>query len=209
MSHTTATVAAMPRERLGTRYARRLRDAGRMPAVIYGHGEAPVAISVDEKEILKLLHQGSHVVEVSIEGGGTETCLVKDLQFGYLGDNVIHIDFARVNLQEKVTVRVTIEFVGEPVLAAGTLLTHDHSELALTCRVVDIPDSIRIDLTSFTGTHLLAGDIHLPEGVELAMEPSESICSVTRVRMEEAEPAAADDDDVQPEVLTQKDGDEA
>ena len=206
MSHTTATVLATPRERLGTRYARRLRDSGRMPAVIYGHGVDPVAISVDEKEILRLLHQGSHVVEVSIEGGGTETCLVKDLQFGYLGDNVIHIDFARVNLQEKVTVKVTIEFTGEPVIAAGSVLTHDHSELTINCRVVDIPDSLRVDLTNLTGTHLLAGDIPLPAGIELAMDAGECICSVTRLRQAEADETADAADAAQPEVLGQKDG---
>ena len=94
--HDTPTISATSRERTGTRYSQRLRKQGRLPAVIYGHKKTPISVSVDEKEILTLLHSGAHVLEVKVEGGSKETCLVKDLQFGYLGDNVIHVDFARV-----------------------------------------------------------------------------------------------------------------
>ena len=70
-------------------------------------------IHIDEKEILTLLQHGAHVLSVTVEGGKTETCLVKELQFGYLGDNVIHVDFARVKLDEEVRVQVRLNFVGE------------------------------------------------------------------------------------------------
>ena len=79
MAHDTPTIEARFRERIGTRYAKRLRDQGRLPAVIYGHGAAPQSVSVDEKEILHALHLGAHVFNVTIEGK-PETCLVKELQ---------------------------------------------------------------------------------------------------------------------------------
>jgi len=96
MSHEVPVLEAQPRERLGTRYAKRLRTTGQLPAVIYGHGSQPTHVSVDEKSILAALRRGIHVFNVKL-GDTSETCLVKDLQFGWLGDNVVHIDLARVN----------------------------------------------------------------------------------------------------------------
>ena len=98
MKHKAPTIEAKAREKVGSVYARRLRKAGRLPAVIYGHKKAPVPITIDEDEILSHLRHGTHVLTVDVEGARPETCLVKDLQFGYLGDNVIHVDFARVDL---------------------------------------------------------------------------------------------------------------
>ena len=113
MSNESPTIQAMQRDRVGTRYSRRLRQEGKLPAVIYGHGSDPMSIVVNSKETLALLHHGAHVLNIAVEGGDTETCLVKDLQFGYLGDDVIHVDFARVNLDETVQVLVRLELVGE------------------------------------------------------------------------------------------------
>lgn len=191
MSRTTPSIVARRRDRVGTRYARRLRQTGQLPAVIYGHGAAPLAVSVDQKQLLTVLRQGTHVVKLDIEGEGGETCLVKDLQFGYLGDNLIHVDFTRVNLEERVTVHVHLDFVNTPAsLGAGSLLTHDHSELTVTCRVDSIPDVIRVDLSKMDGNHLNAGEIELPPGMELAMDPGTCVASVTRVRTEATGEAA-------------------
>ncbi len=112
MKHETPKIEAERREKVGSVYAQRLRKAGRLPAVIYGHKQDPVAVSVDEKEILAHLNHGTHVLDIAVKGAGSETVLVKDLQFGYLGDNVMHVDFARVDLEEEVTVLVTLLFSG-------------------------------------------------------------------------------------------------
>jgi len=96
MSKNTPTLKAAPRERHGSRYAKRLRTAGKLPAVLYGHGSAPMSITLDEKETVTSLKAGAHVVKLAIEGGATETCLVKDLQFGWMGDNVIHVDLGAI-----------------------------------------------------------------------------------------------------------------
>jgi large subunit ribosomal protein L25 len=192
MASTTPTVAATLRERLGTRYTRRLRAQGLLPVVIYGHGEKPVSAAVNAKEMLGHLHRGSHVITVAL-GGASQTCLVKDLQFGYLGDNVIHVDLARVNLDEIVRVNVRIEFFGECAAAKkpGAVLTHDMAELAINCKVRDIPESVRADLSAMQGEMLSASDLKLPAGITLAIDPHAPVARVITIAEEAAGEAAA------------------
>ena len=175
MSHETPTLAAERRQKHGSRYSQRLRKAGRLPGVVYGHGADPVSISLDEKITLKHLHGGNHVFNLEIDGGDPETCLVKDLQFGYLGDNVIHVDFARVNLDEKVKVNMTLDFHGTPAGAkkAGMVVVHDLAELEIECAVRDLPESLRIDLDAFEDS-VHVSDLSLPEGV-VAITPGETL----------------------------------
>ena len=192
MASTTPTVAATLRERLGTRYTRRLRAQGLLPVVIYGHGEKPVSAAVNAKELLGHLRHGSHVITVALDGA-SQTCLVKDLQFGYLGDNVIHVDLARVNLDEIVRVNVRIEFFGECAAAKkpGAVLTHDMAELAINCKVRDIPESVRADLSAMQGEMLSASDLKLPAGITLAIDPHAPVARVITIAEEAAGEAAA------------------
>ncbi|MFZ9688320.1 MAG: 50S ribosomal protein L25 [Phycisphaerales bacterium] len=193
MASTTPTVAATLRERLGTRYTRRLRAQGLLPVVIYGHGEKPVSAAVNAKEMLGHLHHGSHVINVALAGGASQTCLVKDLQFGYLGDDVIHVDLARVNLDELVRVNVRIEFFGECAASKkpGAVLTHDMAEVAINCKVRDIPESVRADLSAMQGEMLSAGDLKLPAGITLAIDPHAPVARVITIAEEAAGEAAA------------------
>ncbi len=209
MTHETPRIEAERREKVGTTYARRLRKAGRLPAIIYGHKKSPVAVSVDEKQMLILLRKGAHVLDMDVSGGMTETVLVKDLQFGFLGDNVVHIDFARVNLEEEVTVQVNIVFVGQPHAAAqsGAILSHDRTSLEVICRVNAIPEEIRADLTLMgEGTLLTVGDLPLPPGVRAAAEPDTPVSHISFVKKEEE--AVGEEVDVaatgeEPEVITE------
>ena len=212
MAYETPTIVASRRERTGSRYAQRLRKDGRLPAVIYGHKTDPVAVSIDQKEILTYVQHGTHVMKVDIEGGPTETCLVKDLQYGYLGDNVVHVDFARVNLKEEVTVRVHLDFVGTPeeVHHAGAILNHNHTELTVTCKVSDIPESIRVDQTKMEGMQLTAGEIELPPGLKLGEDEHTIIVSITFVKRldEPGEEAELETAEGEPEVITEAKADE-
>ena len=189
MSHETPIIAAQQRDRRGSRYSQRLRKSGRLPAVVYGHGSDPLSISVDQKETLRHLSEGNHVFNVVIDGGSEETCLVKDLQFGFLGDDVIHVDFARVNLDEKVTINMTLDFHGVPAGAkkGGTIVVHDLSELEIECAVRDMPDSLRIDLEHFDEI-IHVSDLKLPEGV-VAVTPGNTL--VLHVQA----PVSSDDDE--------------
>jgi large subunit ribosomal protein L25 len=205
MSHVTPTIAVASRGRMGTRYARRLRSEGLLPAVIYGHGADTVHVSVNEKEVLGHLHSGSHVVTLQVDGGGDETCLVKELQFGYLGDNLIHLDFARVNLDEEVEISVSLNITGSPVSAtkAGAVLDVVRSELQVRCKVRDIPEAIRVDLSKMEDAFTI-GDMTFPEGVVPDLDASRHIAHITLVREEETgEEGDIDGDAVAPEVITE------
>ena len=207
MKQETPTVTAQKRERTGSRYAQRLRKVGRLPAVIYGHKTDPMAVSVDEKEVLTHIRHGTHVMKVAIDGGKTQTCLVKDLQFGYLGDNVIHVDFARVNLAEEVRVHVHLAFVGTPEAAhhAGAILKHDHTELTVKCKVSDIPEEIKVDLSKMQGTQFTAGEVEVPPKLQLAQDEHDIIASVSYLKkqVEVGEEAEVEAETEEPEVITE------
>ena len=175
MSNETPTLPAERRERHGSRYAQRLRKSGRLPAVMYGHGSDPMSISVNAKETLAHLHHGNHVFNISIDGGSSETCLVKDLQFGYLGDDVIHVDFARVDLDEKVKVLIHLDFHGTPIAGqkGGAIVVHDLTELEIECAVRNIPEGLRVDLDGFDEV-VHVSDLPLPEGV-VAVTPGDTL----------------------------------
>ncbi len=210
----TPSITATTRERTGSRYAQRLRKQGRLPAVIYGHRTDPVSISVDEKEMLTHLKHGTHVLSLNVEGGSKETCLVKELQFGYLGDNVIHVDFARVELDEEVHVHVHLNFVGEPASArkTGAILSHDLTELEVICRVNEIPDEIKVDLNLMgEATVLTVSEVQLPPGLRATTDPGTPVAHISFVHKEEAvgEEVEVVPGAEEPEVITEAKSDEA
>ena len=193
MAKEVPTIQALKRDRHGSRYSKRLRASGRLPAVIYGHGSDPLSVHVDEKITVTALKRGLHVLNLEIEGKGTETCLVKDLQFGFMGDDVIHMDLARVNLDEVVTVTVSFEFYGAPEAAkkSGTVVVHELSDIQVKCKVRDIPEHVRVDMTTMTGETFTAGDLKMPSGVALAGDPHAVIVRVQTVKEEAVGEAAA------------------
>src|SRR5215208_5876729 len=136
----TAQITAKPRSELGSRANKRLRDAGLLPGVIYGHKEAVVPVTLPKKEVVNHLSHGAHLFELGLDGK-KETVLVKEVQYDHLGQEVIHVDFARVSLDEKVEVTVPLELKGEPKGAAdGGVLQQIVNELEIECLVTDIPD---------------------------------------------------------------------
>ena len=190
MAHETPTLKAQKRTRIGSRYAQRIRREGKLPAVIYGHKTDPVSITIDEKETMNILKRGAHVLELEVDGALKETCLVKELQFGYLGDNVIHIDFTRVNLEEEVSVSVHLKFFGNPPASTkpGAVVTHDLTDLEVICKVKDIPAEIRVDLSGLEET-LTVGEIVLPPGVRAEPEPETIVARISFIAEEEVAPA--------------------
>ena len=180
MSKDTMTLDANIRDRKGSRYAQRLRAEGRIPAVIYGGGSEPISICLDNKETLKGLTSGSRVFEINLEGK-SETCMVKDLQFGWLGDDLIHLDLTRVDLDQIVETNVAIHFIGTPpaMNATNAALETALSELRISCKVRDIPDEIVVRLESMEGMTLTAGEIEIPANTTLLTEPGEKVCQVS------------------------------
>jgi large subunit ribosomal protein L25 len=205
MAHEAPIVKVELRDRLGTRYARRLRNSGRLPATIYSKGTDPISVSVDEREVLVHLHAGNHIIELDNGDGTPATVLVKDLQFGYLGDNLIHVDFARVNMDQVVTINMTLEISGQPASAsaAGAILEIPRPEIEIVCMVKDIPDSIKVDLSKVEDIFTI-GDLDLPAGVKASLDPERHIAHVTIVQeaVEEVDGIAEGAEDAAPEVIT-------
>ena len=168
----TLLLKAEIREHTGSKAVRKVRQQGRVPAIVYGHKQKPVAISFDEHDFLEGLHHGHRLIDVQV-GRKKEKMIVKELQYDHLGRNVIHADLMRVNINETIRVSVPIELKGT---AAGTheggIIDEHVDNLEIECKVTDIPDTIVVSVKDVrVGDVLHAGDIELPENVKLVSPP--------------------------------------
>ncbi len=180
MHENAPVLKADRRERMGSRYSRRLRDGGRLPAVVYGHGQEPAHVSVDAKATLKAIHDGDRVFKLDLDGS-TDIVLLREVQFNYLGDEIIHADLARVSLDEVTHAHVRIKLVGEArgLKEAGTALVHPTDEITVECRLRDLPDVIEVSVADLgAGDSISAGQIELPENVKLASDPDAVLATI-------------------------------
>lgn len=204
------TLKAQRRERMGSRYARRDRASGRLPAVLYGHGQAPVSISLDAREALRFFHEGEKVFTIDLAGEGSgQTVILKDLQFDHLGTNVVHVDLARVDLDEEITANVHINLVGEAVglKHAGAILTHPITQIAIRCTVRTLPDHLDVEISHLDmNQEVKARDVKLPAGMKLVSDPDAVVAAVSEVKEEVvvAEATAVEGAPAEPEVITAK-----
>ena len=184
---------AEPREQLGTRSTRRLRAAGKLPAIVYGHQQDAVNVTVPSKPFNEALHKGAHVFELGI-GGTKENALVKDVQYDHLGSNIIHVDFARVDLNEKVTVTVPIELKGDaPGEKEGGILQQIMADLEVSCVVTEIPGTIVFNVGNLKlDESIHVSDLPLPPGVTAEAEGDTVVAVCHAVKEIEVEEAAAE-----------------
>jgi large subunit ribosomal protein L25 len=202
-------IEGQTRSSLGSRTTAKMRGQGRMPAVIYGHKQDPAHISFDQKEVTHLLHQHTHLIEVVVDSK-TEPCLVKDVQWDHLGSNILHIDLARVDLTEQVTVEVDLVLAGDPVglKESGSFLQHGNDQLEVSCLASQIPDQIKIDISGLgVGDQITVADLKLPPGVT-ATSDDETVIASIQVVGEEAEPVEGDAAAIVPEVIGKKEAEE-
>jgi large subunit ribosomal protein L25 len=197
----------------GSRAAKRLRDTGLIPGVIYGHGEDVLPVTLPRREVSTHLNKGAHVFELQVDGK-QERVLVKDVQYDHLGSEVIHVDFARVSFDERVTVTVPLELKGEPKGAEeGGVLTQVMANLEVECLVLEIPDAIRHNVSEMALNDVLhIRDLKLPAGVKAVQDGDLIVATVKEVL--EAAPAAEAveaEGGTEPEVIGRKaaEGEEA
>jgi large subunit ribosomal protein L25 len=204
MAKQSAQVVVENREQLGSRANKRLRDAGKLPGVIYGHKEAVVPVTLPKKEVVNHIHKGAHVFELQL-AGKAETCLVKEVQYDHLGLEVIHVDFARVSLNEKVEVTVPLELKGTPKgEEEGGVLQQIVSDLEVECLVTDIPEKIVYNVSEMKLDDVLhLKDIPLPQGVK-AMQDEDLIVATCAEVKEEETTEAAEGESAEPEVIGKK-----
>jgi large subunit ribosomal protein L25 len=190
----------------GTRVARRLRRAGQIPAIVYGHKQAPVPIAVPREEIARLVKRAGHLAELKI-GDQTEMVLVKDVQYDYLGKEIIHLDFARVSADETIHTQVRLELHGTPPgTSEGGVLEFLVHSLDVSCLARAIPDSIRIEVGGLhVGDGVHVRDLVLPEGVTATADPDLLLVHVV-TRHAAPEPTAAPTEAAagEPEVIGRK-----
>lgn len=170
---------AETRESRGTREARRIRKTGKIPAVIYGHGETPENVSVSSEDFTYLLMNGAHLVELDVAGKAKQV-LIKDVQYDHLGKEPIHVDFTRVDLTERVQVSVPIEFKGVPAgESEGGVFEHTMGDIEIECLVTEIPESIRINVSDMhLGDILHVSDVKLPPNMSAVSSAESIVCSV-------------------------------
>ena len=165
------TISASERERVGKGSARAARRAGLVPAVIYGDKKDPVGITMQAREITKIVHQPGifgRLLEIDV-AGTKSTVLTRDIQFHPVSDVVMHLDFLRVSQSATVAVAVPVEFINEdkcPGIKIGGVLNVVRYEVELNCPATAIPEKITIDLDGVKiGESIHISAIPLPEGV--------------------------------------------
>jgi large subunit ribosomal protein L25 len=193
-----ATLEAVKRETRGKNEARRLRVAGRIPAVVYGgQNQEPLAVSVDPKILSRILHSDTGVntlIDLKVDGGATDRVLVKDFLLDPIHHKLLHADFYRLALDKKITVTVSIHVKGEAkgVKLQGGVLDFPNREVEIEVLPTEIPEHLEIDVTELT----IGQGVRLKELADGAnwtpvSDPDTLLLHVVAPRAEEAAPEAA------------------
>lgn len=200
------SITAVNREGIGVKGTlSQIRAEKKVPAVVYGGHKEPVSVTVTVKDLEKIVKAGKNtIVEISLNGEN-ELALVKEIQYHAVTDNPIHADFQRVSMKDKMDVVVPLQLVGTPADVAqyGAIVEHILRQLEVRALVSAIPHEIVVDITPVTiNKGLLAGDIKLPEGVELVTDKEAPVVHLMVPKEEEA--AAPADAAAQPESSSTK-----
>jgi large subunit ribosomal protein L25 len=196
-------MVAQKRDGRGSRAARRMRAKGLVPAVVYGHKEATLAIALPLDDVAKAIRHGVRVVDLQADGK-VEKALIRDVQWDHLGKDLIHVDFARVAADERVVVTVPIEIRGTaPGVSQGGVVDQPMHTLAVECLAISVPDSIRVQVNELQlGGTIHVKDLALPPGVKAMADPDALVVHVTLKQVEEeAAPVAPAPDQAEPEVI--------
>ncbi len=182
---------AEPRDSFGKGAARKIRAAGKIPAVIYGHGTEPQHVTLPGHQVGLILRKANQVLDLDILGK-SQLALVKDVQKDPVRQIIEHLDLIVVRKGEKVTIDVPVHVQGETV--PGTTAAQDANTISLEAEATNIPERIVVDVEGLeAGTQILAKDLKLPEGSSLISDPDTLVINVTADVEQDlgAEPEAA------------------
>ena len=203
------TIQAQSREGIGVKGTlSQIRAEKKVPAVVYGGHKEPVSITVAVKDLEKIMKAGKNTLAEMDLNGAKELVLVKEVQFHAVTDKPIHADFQRVSMKDKMDVVVPLKLEGTPADVAqyGAIIEHILREIEVRALVSAIPHEIVLDITPMTiNKGLLAGDIKLPEGVELITDAQAPVVHLAIPKDDTPAPApAADAAAAQPESSSTK-----
>ena len=202
MPAATETLHAKKREVSGSRACRRLRSEGLVPAILYGRKEEPEPLQVPSEELEETLRRHSRILELRV-GRKKESVLVKAVQYDAFGTEIVHVDFVRVAMDEKVTLEVPVVLKGAPKQERA-VLQQTLDSVEVECLPGDIPESF----VAMVG-HLQVGEVvrvaqlEVPKGVRILTDPETIVATLTLAMKEEAvaAPAEAEAVAVEPELI--------
>jgi large subunit ribosomal protein L25 len=203
----SASLSAEPRSETGKGVARKLRAAGRIPGIIYGHAREATGLSLVARDFEKLLQHisaGSTVVDLTL-GSATTKTLIREIQRHPFKKQILHVDFQELVAGEKVTVEVPLVFVGVPegVRLSGALLEQIMHSIEVFADPTSIPNHLDVDVSHLAMGHSLhVRDIKLPEGIEVLSDEDATICAVIAPRAAVEAAAAEGEGAAEPELIT-------
>lgn len=203
------TVQSSVREQRGKGPNRRLRVAGKIPAVLYGHKSQNMALEVDPKEIFKILQSDTGentIFLLAVPGKEKINVLIKEYQLEPVSHRLLHADFYEVAMDEVLEVDVPLEVIGEAfgVKSEGGLLDIVHRELRVECLPADIPENIEVDVTEMKiGDQVRVKDLKVSEKIKILDDPETVVVAVEHPRAEELPTATAPvtEAEQEPEVI--------
>ena len=191
MSEDNKVVAEL-RENFGKGFARRLRAAGKIPAVIYGHGTEPQHVALPGHQTALLIRRANALLDLDI-AGKSQLVLVKDVQKDPVRQIIEHIDLIVVKKGEKVQVDVPVVVVGEPF--SGTIAMLDATSVSLEVEATHIPQSVVVSIEGLEeGAQISAADLVLPKGATLVSEPETLVLAVSVPQLDLTTDAVSDED---------------
>ncbi|WP_061963743.1 50S ribosomal protein L25/general stress protein Ctc [Demequina aurantiaca] len=189
-------LAAEVRTQFGKGFARRARAAGKIPAVLYGHGGEPAHVLLPGHQTMMALKHQNALFTITIEGEEPQLAIAKDVQRDPVLQIIEHIDLLLVRKGEKITVDVQVHLEGES--APGTIHVLENSSLSILAEATNLPDSVTVSIEGLEeGAKVTAGEVELPKGSELAGDPEQLIVAITVPRV------SAEDEQVEEEVAAE------
>lgn len=204
---------AQTRAETGRGKVKDLRDGGFLPCVVYGEGEKPQAIMVNNGEFLHMIHE--HKLENAIltlkikeDKKKSRSCLIKDVQYDPVRGTIVHVDFHEISLTKAIRVNVQVVAKGEAVGVKqdGGSLEHVHWEIEIECLPTNIPQSLEVDISALKiGDTIQVKDIPLPEGVKIITDPDTAVLMIAAPMKEEVPAEAVEGEEKkEPEVIKEK-----
>lgn len=207
-------LTAEQRHQHGTHNARRLRKGGKIPAVLYGHKEATIPLALARDELYKAVRHGVRLVDVK-QGDKLEKALIRDVQWDPLGHDILHVDFTRVSMDERIEVDVRVELRGTaPGVTGGGVLNQPLHTLKVECLAIAIPESIRVSIAELQIDQAIhVKELTVPEGVKIQNDPEAIVVQCAQKIVEEvaapAVPGAAPvAETAEPEIIGRKKAEE-
>ncbi|MDO4425106.1 MAG: 50S ribosomal protein L25 [Planctomycetia bacterium] len=195
------------RDTFGKRRVRRLRATGMVPANLYGHKQETVNLMIDEAAMKMILRRGHQIVKLT--GASSDEALIKEVQWNVWGNEILHVDFTRINANETVKATVPVVLKGDAAgLREGGVIETLIHEVEVECSAFNMPENIVISVTNLgLGQQITAADLKLPEGVTTDLA-ADTVMVVCVTKQEEVDMTSAVVYGAQPEVIAPKKADE-